>query len=459
MNLHTIQHVPRLQPEYSDEARSTGRLWLAIAVVGIGLMVAYSDPNLLTIDDWDGGIYHVDEAVGKLESGSTTTKLAVLSLGFFGVYFTFCRGGWSRSWNNALILTALALIGWAGLSLTWSTEPSLTARRYISLLCICAAGVGLTRQLTPRELVHLVVAVTCLWIGVGLAAELATGKLRPWEPEYRFSGMLHPNRQGLYGALLVLGALAELSLTPRYRRLWILLGLVGMGVLFISKSRTSAGALIAVLFLLCVLKPDRKRIMGAIAAGTALCLAIAVGQFLGSQSDDLLEGLVSMGRSDDTEALTGRLPLWTELTYFVADRPILGHGYGAFWTTERTEYISGILFWAVPSAHSAYFEAMLDMGVIGLVLLVLLLLQAIVRSASTYRHTGTAASGFLFALIVILTIGSFTESELMQGSVICLLGICAVLQIGGQDLTESVAVEREQLTVWGNGITTSGRAY
>jgi hypothetical protein len=47
----------------------------------------------------------------------------------------------------------------------------------------------------------------------------------------------------------------------------------------------------------------------------------------------------------------------------------------------------------------------------------------------------------------------------MQGSVICLLGICAVLQIGGQDLTESVAVEREQLTVWGNGITTSGRAY
>ncbi len=460
MSLHTIQLTPRWQPAPPvDESRSTGRLWLAIAVVGIGLMLAYSDPNLLKIDAWDGGIYAVDEQVDMLATGSWTTKVAVLSLGIFGVYLTFCRSGWHRDWNAPILLTAIALMGWGALSIFWSSEPDLTMRRYIALLCICAAGVGLTRQLTPRELVHFVVGLTCLWIGVGLASELAVGKFRPWESGYRFSGLVHPNTQGVYGALLLLGALAELSLTPRYRTLWLTLAALAICVLIVSKSRTATVSLIAALSVLCVLKPDRKRIMAAMAAGALFCAVLVVGQFASADSDELFEGLASMGREDASEGLTGRVPLWNELTYFIGERPILGYGYGAFWNVERTDFISGVLYWTVPSAHSAYFEAMLDLGLCGVLLLVLLLLMVIGSAANLFRQIGTPATGFLLALVVFLAIGSFTESELVQASVICLLGSCGVLQIAGRIVTEPNAVKLDPVGTWVGNLRTAGRAY
>jgi exopolysaccharide production protein ExoQ len=65
--------------------------------------------------------------------------------------------------------------------------------------------------------------------------------------------------------------------------------------------------------------------------------------------------------------LTGRTDLWSYVIGNIAQRPILGWGFSAFWSSANpaaTE-ISTVLGWEVPEAHNGLLEILLEVGVIG----------------------------------------------------------------------------------------------
>ena len=51
------------------------------------------------------------------------------------------------------------------------------------------------------------------------------------------------------------------------------------------------------------------------------------------------------------ETLTGRSEIWATLVPFAMKRPILGHGFGGFWTDARREII------AASHGHNGYLDA------------------------------------------------------------------------------------------------------
>jgi len=65
----------------------------------------------------------------------------------------------------------------------------------------------------------------------------------------------------------------------------------------------------------------------------------------------------SLGR-DDT--LTGRTEVWAAVLPATKQQPLLGYGFGSFWTDARRE------FYEIPTAHNGYLDILLELGVVGL---------------------------------------------------------------------------------------------
>ena len=61
--------------------------------------------------------------------------------------------------------------------------------------------------------------------------------------------------------------------------------------------------------------------------------------------------------------------LWTRLLGLHTN-PILGTGFESFWLGERPEQLEGIFFFIPNEAHNGYLEIYLNLGLIGLFILI-----------------------------------------------------------------------------------------
>ena len=342
-----------------------------------------------------------------------------------------------RTTSSAAGLFLKLLLGltasWAILSVCWSHDPSFTIRRLIVLLCSLTAAWGFSRALRPAELVLLAVLFCSATLGFGLVVELQQGTFRPWSGGYRFAGTLHPNTQGLYLNALCLGAFVLLRTATRIDwRLIVLLG-IGLTFLVLTKSRTSTAGVIAGLALLTLL--HNRISSGPVLAGL-FCLWGGLCVLLIAALADLnpwaeFKSILLMGRTEQAESLTGRLPIWQEVWKYICERPLCGYGYDSFWTPEHIDRISNEVEWGVREAHSSYLEVWLNLGLIGLFLLVGLLCSSVVIAGWRYRSQHNPAAGLLCALGAYGLLNSFTESGLVMPLFVPFLMGMALFQLAG----------------------------
>jgi len=121
--------------------------------------------------------------------------------------------------------------------------------------------------------------------------------------------------------------------------------------------------------------------------------------FTGGSFAELL--LAIQGKSVD---LTGRTEYWPVLIHLGFDSPIFGAGYGGFWTSQMQEYFLAISKWGfLPDAHNGYIETFLELGLVGLSLLLMVLVSAIrcsFRELSTNFERARVRLGFLSAILL-----------------------------------------------------------
>lgn len=137
---------------------------------------------------------------------------------------------------------------------------------------------------------------------------------------------------------------------------------------------------------------------------------------------------VSLGRPEEMESLTGRLPLWTELARYIQERPMLGYGYRAFWNRQHTlEVRDALSGWQVPHAHCAYLDTALDFGIPAALALTLAALWAAFRAVAVCRRTGDPACGFACTLLVFALCDSALESHFVIPHFVPFVAVCAAL--------------------------------
>ena len=322
-------------------------------------------------------------------------------------------GRWRPFGAGLAGLGLAAFFLWPAATTLWSDRPALTARR-VAVLGLFAVGVfGAAKSLTGRGLVVAAVGAVAAQLAVGVAAELRFAAFAPWADGYRFSGTVHPNIQALQLAAAVCGCVSLADPASPSGRRW-LAAAGGFGLfLLLTKSRTATAGCVLALGVAGLNAAGRATKLLAVAGGLAGAAGLALSVLLsGADPGGDVRDAVLMGRVEQQDSLSGRLPIWEALAPLVADRPLLGYGYGGFWTARHIDDVGTDIGWTVSAAHSAWFEAALDGGLIGAAVLFAALLLAGLRAAGAGGEDRPDAGPLpFFALAVTVVVAANTLTE------------------------------------------------
>lgn len=316
-------------------------------------------------------------------------------------------------WAPAVAVTLL--VGLAFASQWWSIAPDVTGRRVIALAVTSVFALWVAAVYPGRRLpllltwTGLIMAVGGLvfvfaWPEIGVHQDVNAGTWR---------GMWFEKNQ--MGWIMVAGATAAaavLASPGRGKRLaaatWALSALLVLG----TQSKTALICLIGASGLIGALWVLRKVPtalavagvwIGVVVGGLALTLALLAPELI----------FEALGK-DPT--LTGRTLIWESLMRRVAERPLLGHGYSAFWGAHSVPaaYIRREAEWLVPSAHNGWLEILAELGWVGVcavtAVAVLAVVGTVARLPGAGRREGFWAAGYLVAYLVL----SFSESVLLR---------------------------------------------
>jgi O-antigen ligase len=284
----------------------------------------------------------------------------------------------SKLLNTPLGISVLLYWFWTLVSMFISTTPFYTVGSSFALIAWILFGATAAARCGAKELHLALLAGTSVflvvsWIAYVLAPEIATTTFISGERMVtRFTGLAgSPNGAGQIAALhlVVFASLYASGLHRSCRRFLIVtmagVAVLAIGALVLSQSRGSALALVATAL---ALAAQRTRSIPLMVAGFALAaFSMLALPGLIDWLTNILAGASRGGALNEILTLTGRTHVWS----FVADKamesPIFGYGYGAgkeiIAQGYRNVWGGGI----GGSAHNAFLQTLLDLGIIGVV--------------------------------------------------------------------------------------------
>jgi O-antigen ligase len=420
-----------VQPNVADVLRtdfecSASSMFVAFAILLV--TIVYICPFETT---WHVPLTYADpENAEHVEAGasggSLARQIAMASLGLFGLVAAFANGGKRLRVSGILGFLCAAYICWCAISWLWADDIAMSFRRWVAFMCEVAAAVAIAKRVTMRQFVWIVFGCTLGWLGIGLLSEVSQGLFRPWESGYRFAGVFHPNSMGVSLAMLVLASLYLAAGSGQKRGLLLAVAVAGIAFLILTRSRTSLATMLVSLAVLRFYTafPARKLLYTGlgIAAATLIFIAINSGAFTPSEDS------VALGREDSQLlTLTERLPLWQELINdYAPDRPLLGYGYGAFWSPQHIAALDRSQGWAIPNAHSSYIDLVLNLGFIGAALCVAVMFLGTVTALRRETCSPNEGYGFAAVIVIFALIGGLTETYVGDTWFLSLFGICGL---------------------------------
>lgn len=326
----------------------------------------------------------------------------------------------------------VGLMGLMLLSLIWSQYREMTLITLGLQVTASLFAIFLANQFSWRQLLHILSNTVRFLLVASLAIEVLAaviGPIEPFFPNYQGDEPPHASYLWVQGNLLqferiqgvmgnanllaftaVLGMLLfliELIVTDRSK--WLPGASLGLAVLMAylaqSAGMTVAMGLIAFAAVVAIFaegrpKPVRHRIYRVAIA--VLSVVIVLGILLREVVFDLLD------RSPDA---TGRFSIWEKVWGLITEKPLEGWGWIGYWIPGVEPFEGLVEINGVPmyQAHNAYLDIWMQLGILGLVLLVWLMIAVFTRLwAVAVRHTNPL---YLYPLFVFLVIASQSLSE------------------------------------------------
>jgi exopolysaccharide production protein ExoQ len=395
---------------------------------------------LLTIVFWFGSRadvfysttqFHVADGLLETSRPDDWTKAAALAVFTVWSLYTLLRNhkfALRLRWPHGGFLLAYLICCFG--SVLWTDGMGLTERKLLTLAISCIGAIAISVRFSLEEITSLTFFSCSLLAAISVAAEVILGNFRVWTPDYRFSGLWHPNGQAVNLAYVVLSALALARWHRRYHAAFYGAAIVAFLLLGLTRSRTAFASLVVSAFVSWFLSASgRKRSLFVLTAAATSCLMIflAATGALRLSTDSLL-----LGRQDsDPTTLTNRVPIWRNCLSFAAKRPLLGYGYGAFWTAERIIAVTGPdeAAWIPPSqqhfpdsiyvdaAHNSYLAALVDTGMLGSFLFTAALISALLAYGrgvlSSRSPLWLCAFSLLLFLVVEMTLEAIPLNHFM----------------------------------------------
>lgn len=386
------------------QARLPASMVLVALIVFI-VMAGFDTDNALQVFDDPLG-----SAIDTIEAGNLVRRIAMFLLAVSAVV-SLARNR-TRPPHIDLVVAGplVSLLLLALLSPVWAIDRDITFRRVVVLVLLVLGAYAFAERLGVLGLTKLTLVVSATIVASAITAQVAFGSFRPFDGSWRLAGVVHPVALSWYSGLGAMAAIALSRQVPRRKRVLVACSLAFLGVVLLTRTRTGlAGAVVGIAALVFLSNPRklRQRIAGLSAVlGLALfgvVLAAAMGLTWSKTYGSLVE-ITSLGRSDAVDQIdtfTGRLPVWVASLQLAAERPLLGYGYNAFSSPEMLGEFARASGWVPTSTHSGYVESLLDLGVIGLALLVTI----VAGGVSSSLRLALQRPEFSFAVAALLWLG------------------------------------------------------
>ncbi len=355
-------------------------------------------------------IFDVDD----IYRGNPRVQLIYATVDLVAIGLLFKRWSRVKSIGRASPLLG-CLVVYAIASSVWSWAPEVSLRRGVALLGTTLVALYLAATFERRQ---IVVLLGTAFAGL-IISSLIVGALVPdigvqfdqWSQGWR--GLyVHKNGLGRAAAFSMIVWLVLLY-DGRFplSRIAVVMSILSLWALVMSQS---VGAFVVTLCLFGAWGVYRAREVPPllkVATLSVLIPAVLVGISVGGQNFDRL--VLLLGRD---VTLTGRVTLWSTLTSDLVAQPLIGYGYSGFWLGESSpaSAVWSAVGWKPPHAHNGFIDVALDLGAIGLLLLLLLLWRPI-RSTVKSLVAGNELESFFSLGVFVFTIGSnLVESSIVS---------------------------------------------
>jgi exopolysaccharide production protein ExoQ len=350
-----------------------------------------------------------------LQLGGIGSLIVLLQIGVFGLLVA-SRPAESlqiflRWWP--LLLTPIV----AFLSFLWSDLPAESARYGFQLLFTAFIGVLLANFLPIHRFIIMVfigmMGFCLLSVASGRMGHAADG-----EALIGFTGS--KNQMALAGFTLFLSAMATFMLrqTPRLIRLAAGSGmLLGLVVLLMTKSASAlvlgavCGPGLIGVYLTQRMTPAARASIFIVVALITIPLVFLAPEIEAAINDFLYN---SMGKD---LTLTGRTVLWEQALLLIAQKPVEGLGYYAFWLGDSFEaqiilFNNGIGDGRAFHFHNTYLQMAVDTGIVGAATFAAAMAAILFGGIRKYLLHPTTATSYTLVMFLGIAVLSFTEQVL-----------------------------------------------
>ena len=344
----------------------------------------------------------------------------------YALALLLCARRWRdlpKSWAAA-VLVALP-VAWACASKSWSIMPDDTGRRALALALTTLFGFCLGAAFTGRRMVQIIAAAGLVLASGSFAVAVAI-------PRYGVEQLVNvgcwrglwDTKNALAGfmTLSALAAACAATLSDGRRKLWIAGFVLCVFDLLMSRGKTSLVCLLLGLALLAVFDLAKR---GPVRAVLAVWMSGAVGLAAGFSALVVPDALFHAIGKDPT--LTGRTQIWTAVLGQVAQRPLTGFGFAAFWnkTSVPAMVVAKQTGWVAPEAHNGWLDLLAQVGWVGAALTSLGCLVGLVFAV--VRWPGRDDGWFSPIYLVVFLCMSLAESVLLSGNDLVWVVFIAVL--------------------------------
>jgi O-antigen ligase len=305
---------------------------------------------------------------------------------------------WKDAWRalaRAPWLVALALLAIA--SAIWSIDPELSLRRGVALLATALLGLYLAARYDWLGALRLLGIVWFALMAASFLAGLIATDFAVMQETHVGAWSGGWSEKNALGGHAARAAFLFTFLAWRdqpWRAWWI--GGLALALALVLLSRSTTGLLGAALGL-GVLAAAWWMLKGrrwSLALGWSVATAGVLAALAFCVAPDVVLGV--FGKD---ETLTGRTAIWAALGEAVAEKPVLGHGYMAYWglDSEPRYWLSRALAWNVPSGHNGWIDLAISLGAVGVTVFAIDLMLTLWRAGrlAPVSPAGVFALGFL----------------------------------------------------------------
>lgn len=342
----------------------------------------------------------------------------------------------------------IAFLAWALVSLAWTSDRSDTLFGWMALFGYAFLAITIGHIRDTLQTVRAIGDTLRVLLSVSLALEILSGVLL--DVPFPFLGVqgnlaLGGPVQGMFGTRNMLGFVAVIAVitfviewrTHSVQRPVAVASIALAAMLgFLSSSPTVLVLVVAVATATLALvivrhAPAERRSLVQWVLGILVALALTVAFALRHQIIALL---------DAGSDFSVRATLWNTILDFTAVRPMQGSGWFGPWA--RGEYPFTYINYQLDERHqsalNAFFDVLLQLGVAGLLLFLLLGGVALIRSWLVASVRRSVVYAWTPLVLVALAVDSMFESFTLAGAGWFMLVLCALRAGQSRSWRESI---------------------